>query len=276
MENKWNKNILKKKNLLVLIAIGISTTFIIFSVKVSFAKEVPPWLRGYPLNLYVQSIVNGSGSGGVGVITGNGGTGAPPSSCNKALFTNGGNCHLSKGLLTLYGKVGSLMKIPPAFLAAEKHQESGANCLFNETNSGNTTANAISLMSIIDHSLNYHSTGPYQFEPATWSGYATQTWSIIKQNFPYAISAGESQNILLDSMIGASLYFAQNDSGGSPPHPTVGGISSSNTWTNLQLLNAAVHFNAGGGSPNYPYDSGYAKSGVYHLYLAYQSVCKFP
>ena len=271
MKNKWNKNILKKKNLLVLISIGISITFIIFAVKVSFAKEIPPWLRGYPLNLYV-SIGNNSGNFD---IAGNGGTGTPPSSCNKALFTNGGYCHLSKGLLALYGKVGSLMKIPPAFLAAEKRQETGANCLFNETNSGNTSTKAISLMSIIDHSAHYRSTGPYQFEPATWSGYAAQTWNIITQNFPYAISAGESQNILLDSMIGASLHFAQNDSGGSPPHPTVGGISSFNTWSELQLLNASVHFNAGGGAPNYPYDSGYANS-VYALYLAYQSVCKFP
>ncbi|MHB8362072.1 MAG: hypothetical protein ACYDBX_00420 [Patescibacteria group bacterium] len=261
---------MKRINLLVLaifvdlIIIGIATVYVHAQ-----SNEIPPWVEGYTLNLYGST---GSGFTGPG---GNGGTGTPPSSCNKALFTNGGYCHMSTGLLALYGEVGSLMNIPPAFLAAEKRQESGANCLFNETKSGNTSTNAISLMSIVDPSAHHNSTGPYQFEPATWSGYSAQTWSIITKNFSYAVSAGESQNILLDSMIGASLHFAQNDSGGSPPHPTVGGISSSSTWTELQLLNAAVHFNAGGGSSNYPYDSGYANS-VYALYLAYKSVCTFP
>ncbi len=191
---------------------------------------------------------------------------APDPSCNPKLFTNHGYCHLSSNLISVYDTVGQMLVVPPAYLAAEKRQESGPNCIFNETQSGQTNVQSLELIYYPD--TNPQSPGPFQFLPSTWQGFIAQVTDVINGHFPFAKKYETNQSVFLPSMIGASIYLrglATEANGGTP-------INSLSQWTTTLMLDASAGYNSG--TPNYGNDPGYADS-VHNFYEYYLSVCNF-
>ncbi len=260
-----NKDIKTVKNIFIATFIIVVAIFILHPKNIyAVTSEVQPWCA-VPLTEYNNP--GGSVYASAGTIPP--GTLTPSAACNSSLFTpglNGGYCHLSTNLLSVYSTVGTLMNIPPAYLAAEKRQESGPNCLFNGTIAHGSISN---IESIYYPDTNPTSPGPYQFEPSTWAGYVSGVSTILSSNFPNIYSLGINQSIFLDSMIGASIYLDSSV-----------GVTNIKQWTEAKLLNASTKYNGGGGiyyeDPNGggPQATAYANS-VYAYYLAYLQTCNF-
>lgn len=265
MGNKFYKNILKKDNIFVLIALIFSLFLIIISFKIAYAKEVPPWMNRYPLNWYTTPISNS-------------GTFQPPytgptnpivsSSCNQSLFTNGGACTLSQPFITLIDSVAKLTNVPPALLPAEMSREDGVACQYDQAISGNSIQN---IATITNNAGSFAGAlGPLQFIKSTWNEYSPRISSILQLNFQYAVSLGVHRIILVDAMIGAGLLLS-NDAGNPPTQ----------NWTKTQIETAAGNYcgvGYGVGTDCSINNSAcgvcYA-TGVYNLYSSYNSSCIF-
>ncbi len=232
--------------------------------------ETPTWCSGQTLTLYSNPLgnTNLSNYSGGGIVPPQVGINTSSSSCNTSLFTNVtsvGFCPLSKNLKSIYYQVGTLMNIPPAYLAAEKQQESDVNCYFDQNSQGGSSITDIEEILYSDPSAHYRSFGPFQFLPSTWAEYANQVVSIMQKNYPNVYqNIGINQDNFLESMIGAAVYLT-NDS------PVA--ITSESSWTTQAMLIASARYNAGG---NYtiPRAQAYALS-VNAIYNSLSKECVF-
>jgi hypothetical protein len=258
-----NKDIKTVKNIFIATFIIVVAIFILHPKNIyAVASEVQPWCA-VPLKEYnnpggaVSSAI-GSGAPQLGINTSS-------SSCNSSLYTNNGYCPLSKNLISVYSQVGSAMNMPPAYLAAEKQQESGVNCFFDSNSQGGTSITNIENIIISDPSPHYNSFGPFSFKPSTWHEYASQVAAIMQTQFPGIYqNIGINQDDFLESMIGASLLLK----GDSPVS-----ITSVSSWTTYAMEIASAKYNAGS---NYqlPVVQKYVRN-VQRIYNSLSKECNF-